>query len=141
MRYVMAQDEKNVTKLKEVEAGLTAMTAERERLEEVVKAEVEARLVATERCKQQEQEIGELQVEKASAEENMRELALQIADLDNNKANADRILFEQSMIMLEVRTAACRVGDDGIEGFRGELIDHAFGHGLSHAPFTIVSVQ
>ena len=45
------------------------------------------------------------------------------------------------MIMLEVRTAARRVGDDGIEGFRGELIDHAFGHGLSHAPFTIVSVQ
>jgi len=94
--YVMAEDKKKFERLQEVESQLKQMTDERAQLEASIKEEVEARLTAQMQASSFEEKIKKLEEEASVSEENMKELALQIADLDNTKNNSDRILFEQS---------------------------------------------
>ena len=52
-----------------------------------------------------------------------------------------RILGQKFRVMFQMRTAARRVRDDGVELFRRELIDVPARQPLRHFPFAIVRVQ
>jgi len=96
VRYVMAEDERNVQRLNEMEAKMKHNEMEMGTFEESIRREVEARLDAENQVKGLEVGISKLRSEKNLMEETTKELALQIADLENTKGNAESILFEQS---------------------------------------------
>src|SRR6185503_5082083 len=52
-----------------------------------------------------------------------------------------RVVFEQMGVVLEVRTTAARVRDDGIEFFWRELVDVLTRQFLRQFPFAIVRVK
>lgn len=51
------------------------------------------------------------------------------------------IVFEEVRVMFEMGTAAAGIGDDGVEGFRGKLIDIPAGQFLCEVVFAIVGMQ
>ena len=52
-----------------------------------------------------------------------------------------RVISQQLAIVLEMRAAAARIRDDGVELLRRELLDLFAGELLGHVPFAIVRVQ
>ena len=51
------------------------------------------------------------------------------------------VLFQQAVVMLEVRTATGRVADDGVKFTRREQVDHHARLLLGHGPFAVMCMQ
>lgn len=96
VRYVMAEDEKNVRRLKEVESQMTYMSGEHGNMEDRIQAEVTGRLTAEDAARRSEEMIHELEKKNARLDEQAKELANQVADMESRTTDSEAQLFQQS---------------------------------------------